>query len=219
MKRFARLSPAQNCILEQLARVQFATRAQLAHGCDVSKEAISSATQVLYELGLIDGSLLSKPKIFNLTLAGARLFNIPLPAGGRHASWSVMAHACHLNEFENIYAKSHPGFRMLSRLALLKKGLNPAHGEHAALGGDQKTWFVLLDDYLMGSDRISRSWERRHTPNVKYWPDPAGRIFNELAHHYLVVTTDPNQAERHNAWVEKHEIPAEVLTIPALWKS
>ena len=80
-------------------------------------------------------------------------------------------------------------------------------------------WFILLDDYMMGSDRITRSWERRHTPNLKYWPDPTGRALNELAHHYLVVTNDLKQTERHNTWIEKAGLPAEVLTIPALWKT
>jgi hypothetical protein len=219
VRRVARLTAVQNCILEQLARVQFATQKQLITWCGVNATSISTSVRGLIETGLIDGSLLSRPQLFHLTSAGARLVNVHMPAGGRHASWSVMAHACHLNSFEIEFAKHHPGFRMLSRLALLTKGLNPAHGEHAAVDGEKKTWFVLLDDYLMASDRITRSWERRHTPNLKYWPNHTGRTFSELTHHYIVVTTDPNQAERHNAWIEKHGISAEVLTIPAIWKN
>jgi predicted transcriptional regulator len=219
MRRVAQLTAVQNCILEQIARVQFATQKQLMTWCGVNATSISTSVRGLIESGLIDGSLLSRPQLFHLTSAGARLVNVQMPAGGRHASWSVMAHACHLNDFEILFSKSHSGFRMVSRLALLKQGLNPAHGEHAAVDAEKKTWFILLDDYIMGSDRISRSWERRHTPNQKYWPDPTGRAFNELAHHYLVVTTDPYQAERHNAWIEKAGLPAEVLTIPALWKT
>ena len=219
MRRIALLTAVQNCILEQLARVQFVTQKQLIYWCGVNASSISTSVRGLIDTGLIDGSLLSRPQLFHLTSAGARLVNVHMPAGGRHASWSVMAHACHLNEFEIMFEKKHPGFRMVSRLSLLKKGLNPAHGEHAAVDGDKKTWFVLLDDYSMGSDRITRSWERRHTPNLKYWPDPTGRAFNELAHHYIVVTNDPVQAERHNEWIAKAGLPAEVLTIPALWKS
>ena len=219
MKRGASLTDAQNCILEQLARVQFATSTQLAHWCDVSTATITRATQSLLDVNLIGGSLLTRPMIFQLTNGGARLVNVHMPAGGRHASWSVMAHACHLNDFEIGFAKQKPGFRTVSRLACLKKGLNPAHGEHAAVDGNKKTWFILLDDYTMASSRIKHSWERRHTPNPKYWPDPTGRTWQELSHHYLVVTTTSKQAERHNEWLDNSEIPATVDIIPALWKN
>ena len=219
MRRIARLTAVQNSILEQLARVQYATNKQLIYWCDVTASSISTSVHSLLNAGLIEGSLFSRPQLFYLTSAGARLVNVHLPAGGRHASWSVMAHACHLNAFEIAFAKQHQGFRIVSRLALLKQGLNPAHGEHAAVDGNKKTWFVLLDDYQMGSDRITRSWTRRHTPNLKHWPDPTGRAWNELAHHFLVVVTDHNQAERHNSWLEKYGIPATVFNIPALWIS
>jgi hypothetical protein len=219
MRRSPIFNAVQNCILEQLARVQYATPAQLAFWCGVQTPAISKAVKVLLESGLVDGELTARPSILRLTHAAGGVLQVPMPAGNRYASWSVMAHACHKNEFEISFAKDHPGFRFISRLALLKQGLNPAHGEHAAVDGDKKTWFILLDDYMMGSDRITRSWTRRHTPNIKYWPDPTGRVWNELAHHYLVVCNHTQQAERHKAWIETNGIPAEVLKIAELWKT
>lgn len=219
MRRGPTLNAVQSCILEQLQRVQFATNTQFAHWCNVQAPAISKAVQSLLADGLIDGSLLTRPMILQLTGAGANILNTPLPSGNRHSSWSVMAHACHKNAFEIQFAKQHPAFRFVSRLSLLKQGFNPAHGEHAAIDADKKTWFVLLDDYMMGSDRISRSWTRRHTPNTKYWPDLTGRAWNEIAHHYLIVTTDQNQKARHEEWIEKNAIPGIVEFLPPLWKT
>ena len=100
MRRIARLTAVQNCILEQLARVQFATNKQFMFWCGVNATSISTSVRGLLDSGLIDGSLFSRPQLFHLTSAGARLVNVHMPAGGRHASWSVMAHACHLNDFE-----------------------------------------------------------------------------------------------------------------------
>ena len=218
MRRGPSLTTAQHCILEQLARVQYATRPQLAYWCGVTVQAISTSAQGLFEQSLIDGSLFSRPMIWGLTHAGGKVLDISMPSGGRASSWSVMAHACHLNAIEITFAKQHPGFRIVSRKALLKRGLNPAFGEHAAVDASGNTWFVLLDDYMMPSYRIARSWMRRHTPNLKYWPDHTGRAWSEVAHLFLVVSTDTRQAERHITWIEKKGIPAHVSSIQALWK-
>lgn len=108
---------------------------------------------------------------------------------------------------------------MLPRPTLLKNGFNPGHGEHAAKDAAGKTWFVLLDEYLMASDRIKRVWTRRHVPNKHYWPDSTGRKMCEVAHGYLAVSTDEANAERHRACILKECLPADVLTNKPLWKT
>ena len=219
MRRSPTLPRLQNLILEQLARVQYATSPQLQQWCAVRQPAISKATKELLAAGLIDGSLLTRPMILHLTPISGRLLGVRLPAGRRHASWSVMAQACHLNELQELMHKKHAGFRCLPRVELLKQGFNPAFGEHGAVDDAGTAWFVLLDDYLMTSDRIAKSWTRRHTPNKKYWPDPTGRAWCDVAQRFLVVSTNEQHTMRHREWILKTSLPAEVMHIKPLWKT
>lgn len=218
MKQIAFLQPHKR-ILEQLTKIKFATPEQLSRLCNSKPQNISTAVNELINADLLGGSLLSRPMILHLTPAGYRRMGEPMPSGRRHSSWSVMAHACHVNAVAEILATENKGFRFLSRLALLKQGFNPGHGEHGATCDSGTSWFVLLDDYFMGSDRIKRSWTRRHTPNLKYWPDYTGHAWREVVQRFLVVTTDTDHAARHQKVILKERLPAKVLLIKPLWKT
>jgi hypothetical protein len=219
MRRSASLLPLQKRILDHLSKNAFATPEQLGRLCNSKAPNISTAVKMLLNVGLIDGSLLTRPMILHLTHAGGRLLDVPMPSGRRHASWSVMAHACHLNAAGEILATEHNGFRFMSRLTMLKQGLNPGHGDHGAMDDSGTSWYVLLDDYMMGSDRIKRSWTRRHTPSRKYWPDHTGRAWCDVAQRFLVISTDTDHAERHREWILKDQLPADVMLIRPLWKT
>ena len=219
MRRPPTLPKLQSRILERLGQAHFATSQQLATWCRVDARRISDSVQALLNVNLIDGSLITRPMILHLTPAGGRLMDKPLLSGRWHASWPVMAHYCHRNAAAEMLAARYPGFDFLSRQDLLKAGFNPGHGEHAAKDAAGKSWFVLLDDYLMGPDRIKRSWTRRHVPNQKYWPDSTGRRMCEVAQGFLVVSTDEKNAEVHRARILKDQLPADVLTIKPLWRT
>jgi hypothetical protein len=219
MRRAPTMSKLHQCILEHLADVQYATNAQLASWCNVQAPAVSKSVKQLIANDLVNGSLLTRPMILHLTYAGGQVLNRPQPYGRRHASWSVMAHACHVNAVQAAMIKEHSGFRFLTREDLFKHGLNPAFGEHGAVDEQGKAWFVLLDDYLMTSDRITRSWTRRHTPILKYWHDFTGRAWCDVVHRFLVVSTDDQHAERHRKWILKNQLPAEVMQLTPLWKT
>lgn len=216
MRRPPTLPRLQDIILEHLNQLQYATSAQLKQLCGVQHPAISKAVHALLEAGLIDGSLLTRPMIFHLSAIGGKLLGVSLPAGRR--TWSVMAHACHLNELQALMQEQHAGFRFLSRVELLKQGLNPAFGEHGAIDEEGTAWYVLLDDYLMASDRITRSWTRRHTPSKKYWADPTGRAWNAVAQRFVVACTDERHAVRHREWILNNSLPATVILMKPLWK-
>ena len=219
MRRPPTLSDLQQRILERLADVRFSTNIQLANWCKVQAPAITKAVQRLTDFGLVEGSLTSRPMILHLSYAGGQILNKPQPYDRRYASWSVMAHACHANAVQEMMLQEHPGFRFLSRKELLKQGFNPGHGEHVAIDDAGITWIVLLDDFMMGSDRINRAWTRRHTPNMKYWPDPTGRKWCDVVQRFLVVSTDDQHAERHHNWILNHRLPAEVMRLTPLWKT
>ncbi|MHB8453228.1 MAG: hypothetical protein ACYDDO_00755 [Acidiferrobacterales bacterium] len=204
-------------ILQNLGRVDFATRGQLAYWCKVQRPTISRAASELFELGLVETNWQTRPAIWYLSHAGAAMINVVLPAGRRRLSWSIMSHACHRNAVEIALHDHYGEFRFLPRRVLLKQGFNPTHGEHAGIDATGKSWFVLVDDYLMNSRRIARAWRRRHTPELKYWPDATGRAWCEVMHRYIVACTDPIQAATHRVWLADCDIPADVIDIPALW--
>jgi hypothetical protein len=219
MRRSPTLPDLQHRILERLADVRFSTNAQLASWCKVQSPAITKAVQRLSDFGLVEGSLTTRPMILHLSYAGGQILNKPQPYDRRYTSWSVMAHACHANAVQEMMLEKHHGFRFLSREDLFKHGFNPGHGEHGAVDDTGIAWFVLLDDFLMGSDRIARAWTRRHTPNLKYWPDHTGRAWCEVVQRFLVVCTDEKHALRHRKWILKNKLPAEVMQLSPLWKT
>lgn len=218
-RKASSLRPIHAALLERLAVVRCATQGQLQAFCSIKQQPdASAALTFLAEVNLIEVEAYSCPRIYRISRTGCGLLGVASPSGDRRLSWSVMAHHCHRNQVALALAKEVPGFRFLSRLELLKLGFNPGHGEHAAVDGSGRSWFVLLDDYLMGSERIARAWERRHTPNAKYWADYTGRAWNEVVQRFLVVTTDEGQAARHRARILRDRLPAEVISIKPLWR-
>ena len=216
MDRRRSLSELDHRVLDHIGRLRFVTATHLAYWCDVVRVTIDRRLERLLTLGLVKAEKTSRPFIFFLTSAGAVMTGRPPASGGHQASWSVMAHACHAVELE-IQLHQDRGFRLLDRMHLLRQGFNPAHGEHAGVDRTRQSTFVLLDDYGMQSDRIAHVWQRRHTPNNKYWPDPTGRVWGEVVHRYVVATTDPVQAQKHRAFIEDRGVVADVVDIKALW--
>lgn len=216
------LTETQRALIDQLGRLAFATQDQLAYWVPVQKPQVSKTLAQLVDRQLVDAHDLVRPFVWYLTHSGARVAGVRLPAGRRHASWSVMAHQCHVNELEIALRAGEPDFRWHTRLELLRHGFNPAHGEHAGsakVADKARLTFALVDDYYMGPERIQRSWKRQHTPNKKYWPDPTGRAWHTSANRFLVCTTDPAQAQRHRDWIEQAALPAEIVTIDPLWRA
>jgi hypothetical protein len=129
-----------------------------------------------------------------------------------------MSHACHANEAELALGQRHAGFHLLDRVTLLKHGFNPAHGEHGGVDVTQEAFFVLLDDYAMQSDRIEHAWTRRHVPHRAHFPDATGKAWREAVQHFYVVTTDAGRAKAHQYYLNERGLPAEVLSVKALWR-
>jgi len=210
------LSSSQERLLQVLARVQFATAAQLSIWCDVSLRTICTNLEALYEMRFIQTGADTKPQIWHLTHAAGARMKVPMPSGRRHSSWSVMQNAVHRNAVEILLAKDYLGFRFLTRHQLYKKGFNPSHGEYAGVDEKGTTWLVLIDDYMMESRVIEKHWNRIHRPPRKYWPD-VGRSWSSTVNKYLVVTTSLEHLQRHEDFVETSTVPADVLYLKPIW--
>lgn len=212
------LTYTQRAVLEILAQSHFVTEAQLGYWVGKGMPTISKALHFLSEARLVSAQSQVRPMIWHLTHMGSRVTGTALPAGRRHPSWSVMAHACHVNQTEIYFRSRFPKFRFFSRGDLMKMGLNPAHGEHAGIA-EKEFLFILIDDYLMGSDRISWSLIRPHKRNVKYCPEPIQSSWKRVLNQLMVISTDKAQAESHQKWIEKKGISGEIIYVPALWRS
>ena len=214
-----RLNDVDRCLLKSLARVKFATRTQLAHWCGVHPSSASKRLIRMESANMITSDDHQQPTIWSIKHSAAALMLTSMPAGGRRASWSVMAHTCHRNAVEILLGAENAtqGFRFLERQFFWRRGLNPAHGENGGVDQDKRAYLVLLDDYLMKPDRIGHTWARAHKPPRQYFDGHRNITWSEIVNHYLVVTTDEVRAEQHAAWIERHTIPARVLTIKPLW--
>lgn len=211
------LNYTQRSVLENLAQSHFATEGQLSYWVGIGVPTISKALHFLSEARLVSAQSRVRPMIWHLTHAGIRVTGTTLPAGRRHPSWSVMAHACHTNQIEIYLRGCFPKFKFFSRKELMKMGLNPAHGEHAGVAG-KEFLFVLVDDYLMGSERISWSLVRSHKRSVRYCPDPVQLNWSRILNRFIIAATDEVQAQKHRKWIEKKGITGEIVYVPALWQ-
>lgn len=214
-------------IMDVLSQNDFATPAQLASFCGVQLPAICKATQQLAAKSLIVVESGFKPSILRLSCTGARTMDKALTSGKRTPSASVQQHACHRNEVGMVLAAKYPGFAWTPRLQLFKHGLRPAIGEHGAVDAANQAYLVMLDDYVMASNRILRTWTRRHAPDMNYYHDHTGRRWCDLANHFIVATTSEKQAERHRKWITRYNkdckspdarLPdIEVVCVEPLW--
>lgn len=207
------------CLLKTLARVKFATPAQLAYWCNAHRTSIQRRLARMESEDMVVAHTHQQPTIWALKHSAAALMQTRLPAGGRRASWSVMAHTCHKNAVEIQLGEEEGtrGFRFLDRAFFWKHGLNPAHGENGGVDQAKRAYLVLLDDYRMQPQRIGHTWVREHKPPRQFFSGHRNVAWSEIVHQYLVVTTDSVRAEQHQSWIERHTIPARVLTIRPLW--
>ncbi len=210
------LSPSQQTILNQIKRLVYATERQLEYWSGYTQSTVSKALSSLRAERLIQAEKGVLPNVWILTRSGSRALDVPLPSGFRKSSWSVMAHTCHRNQCEILLRESHSDFRFLEKSSLYRLGLNPSHGEHAGMQ-DGKIVFVLLDDYLMGSDRISTTLSRGHKKNEKYCDLKGAVNWRMVSHRFLVATTNKAQLEKHGRWINRRGLEAELFYLPPLW--
>jgi len=214
------LNKSDKCLLQTLARLKFATRAHLAFWCDVHVSTILRRLRVLQKAGMIVANENREPMIWSIKNLAAKLMLISPPSGGRRASWSAMSHACHANEVEIMLntAKDSKGFCFINKIKLLERGLHPGFGEHGGRDDANKDYLILVDDYMMKPERIGHTWTRIHHPPRKFFDGNRQLSWSKIVNHFIVATTDEFRAEQHAAWIERHEIPARVITIKPLWR-
>lgn len=214
------LNRLDKLILQNLSRVRFATRSQLAYWCVEHVSNISNRLILLEKAKIVTGETHTRPTIWSITPLGASLMLTSPPSGGRRSSWTVMSHVCHRNAVEILLAaeKESAGFHFLDHQYLVTRGLNPAFGEHCGTDNEGRIYLVLIDDYLMKSSRIAHTWNRVHHPPRKYFS--GNRVFTwpQFVNYFIVATTDELRAEKHQAWIEKNVIPARVIVIKPLWR-
>jgi len=218
--RHSQVSTPRRNVLMVLQRLQYATADQVAYWVsERSKSSIYELLTSLEQSGFILRHKAIQPHIFALTRKGYRITNATAPAGSRVESWSVMTHRCHRNLAEIRLREHYDTFQFSSRMDLYRYGFNPGHGEHLGIVDKSTRIFMLLDDYLFDSSRISHAWDRTHTPNrVHFERDKRVHKWSELATHYVIAVTDAAQYEIHKSYIHKHQIPqAAMLKVEAIW--
>lgn len=221
LKRPIQLSDTQHELLLSLARLQYATVAQLVYWAGPQQPTVLKALQKLESYGLVQAERTSRPHIYAATSRGLRIVDAAIPNNRRFVSWSVMAHHCHRNAAEIRLREHFHGFTFWPRQRLYPMGLNPAHGEHYGDNGQGVQALVLLDDYLMQSTRIPHAWERPHSPNTRYYDLAMGRIrrWQDVARQYILAVTDRVQYDKHKAYIRQHRLDTALLYVEGLWQA
>lgn len=215
------LSITQRALLDVLGRLQYATLHQLVYWLTPQQPTVTKTLQRLEAARLVSVERSCRPNIYSATLTGLRVANLPMPVSRRCPSWSVMAHHCHRNAAEIRLREHYPEFYFQPRHDLYALGLSPAHGEHFGKDGDGHSALVLLDDYLMQSERIGHAWTRPHTPNTRYYDLGTGRVrhWRDIAQRYILAVTDRIQYERHKTYIHQHRLDTALLFVAGLWQT
>jgi len=210
------LSPSEQAILDILKRLAYGTEAQLVYWSKYHVSTVSRALSGLKAMRFVACEKALLPHIWYLTRKAGRLLQTALPSGLRKPSGAVMLHTVHRNQCEIVMREQYPEFRFMDKVPLYRIGLDPSKGEHAGFQ-DKHIIFVLLDDYLMGSDRISAALKRYHKKKGEYCTTPGRLRWPEVFDSFFIATTDRAQIERHRAWVNRRGIQAELLYIKPIW--
>jgi hypothetical protein len=218
-KRLAWLTDLDRRVLTLLARLGFATSAQLTawlHG--VSRSMLAKRVALLRSCKLVAAETVLPPHILRLTAAGARAVDWSGPVTARPRSWSVMAHTCHRNSAELQLRAVYPGLTFQPRTTVWRWGLRPAFAEHGARLDDTRRALLVLDDALLPPARIRHAYTRAHRPHPRYWTGPFGQRWADVASDLLVASTDARQVERHRRQLRAWGQAATVVYVPPLWR-
>lgn len=210
------LSPSEQSVLDRLKHLHYATEDQLVYWTHCHRSTVSRALSGLRDLRFVQVEKSLTPNIWHLTRKAARFLETPLPSGNRRSSGPVMTHTVHRNQCEILLRKDFRDFRFLNRPELYRLGLNPSHGEHAGLHAG-KLFFLLLDDYLMGSDRIGQAVSRRHTAREKYCDRKISLNWSMVFKQFFVASTHQKQIGKHRRWMTRRGIEAQLLYMPPVW--
>lgn len=213
-----RLTRRTRLLLNLLLRLQVATVAQLQYWFRGSHESsLSRLCSQLAITGYLKINQKKKPYAIKLASKGARYLQTDCKTDW--PSFAATQQIVLKNDVEIALRKTFGNIIYLKRPTLWRLGLNPGIGEHAFRFGDQ-LFFVLIDDYLMESNRISHCLSRAHTPHEQYYDvTQAGgsSTWADYADRVVVFSCDEDHLEQHQTYLEKQTIKADCHYLPATW--
>lgn len=219
-----KLSQLNEAMLTLLARLRFATAQQLKTWLSV--EAMSSirrAAQRLELLGLVEINKELKPFVYRLSRSGCNLM------GERYfRNWhsvSAMQQILLRNEVEIELKKEDSAASVATRSQLTQLGLHPAHSEYAFMMPNKRSLFelVVIDDYLMQSNRIIHKWHRAHLKSSQIAEPTSLKSWSQVCDAYRIYTVTDFQYEKHRNYLAqgieqaRFAMSASVHLIEPIW--
>jgi transcriptional regulator with XRE-family HTH domain len=221
--RYSALTETHRAIIEELARVTFATQSQLAEYLDRSINVARHAINELVDSRFLEAHREIRPYVYRLSSHGATVAGVTKP---RH--W-MSANAIHQrilrNTIELQVRVKNPTAHFVARRNCWGQGLFPSVGEHLLVHpkeGKNERMLVLIDDYMMSPARIMHCLNRLHDKDksvsagtiVLRWTDVVSRV--------LVCCTDANHAALHAQYIETNRDnlgrPVIVTHVTPLWE-
>jgi len=211
------LTDSERRIMTALVRLTCATRLQLAYWADSSPSSTARQLQCLLGHDLVE-IFKATPHIYRLSQAGCRTLGERYTK--RILSFSAISNLCHRNALEIDMRNSvASAFTVLHRMDVYRRGLNPGFAEYAGTDGTL-IFFCLVDDYLMGPERIKHAFNREHTPNNRHFSMQGRKLrkWRDVADRFVIATTDESRACLYQKEIKTHQLPFDVMSIEPLWK-
>ena len=213
------LTQTQVLMLSTLARLRFATAEQLMQWCPLgAMSSVRRCAQRLASAGLIEINTELKPFVYRLSRKGCRAM------GQRYFrtwhSFSAMQQVLLRNQVEIQLLNEDDKSASIDRAQLAPLGLHPAHSEYAFVMPNRSSLFqlVVIDDYLMQSNRILHKWQRPHLKTSTTATSTTLKRWCDVCDGYRIYTITELQAIQHRAFLAQAGIPnASVTLIEPVW--
>ncbi len=189
-------------MLRVLARLRFATAEQLGYWLPLdAPSSVRRCAQRLEAARFIEINTERKPFVYRLSrmgcaVMGQRYFR-------RWHSASAMQQVLLRNQVELRWHQADDRTSVVDRTALTPLGLHAAHAEHAFMRPGQSHLFqlVVIDDYLMQSDRIAHKWTRGHLKQSRHAADTTLKRWCDVCDAYWIFAVTPLQVRQHEAYL------------------
>ncbi len=202
-------------VLRTLARLEFATIAQVVGACGtVNPTTVRRRLRGLASAGLVAVERVVRPAIVSLTRRGARLLEVP-PL--RLRSWAVMRRCVQRNEAEQVLRPIVGPFCVQPRRTVWRWGLCPAVGEYGVVTEAGQRALLFVDGGMSPPARVQHAWTRPHRPPQRFWSGPLGQRWSTVVEQGWVVTGDAGHAARLRGRLAG--LPLQVVVVPPLWNN
>jgi len=194
-------------LLEALRHYRYLTLIQASTYLNKNIKLITAGFEALKSLGLVNIGSEYSPYYYELTPRAFALFDMKIPK--RYTSANAIHQHLMRNKIEIEMQAVEPSAKFVQRKSCIEKGLYPAVGEHFLFFkrkgvGEGEFSLVLIDDYLMASNRIYHALTRIHFKEKTSRSENHKLMWTDFIQTMFIYTTNPQQKKNFERFISKH---------------